>query len=65
MPVGGFTAAEERLARIRASLDASARATSETGVTAAETVAAAAEIRIEAFLGELVETALFSGAPAT
>ena len=65
MPAGGSTAAEERLARIRAGLDARARATSETGVTAAETVTAAAEILIEAFLGELAETASFPGAPAT
>jgi D-sedoheptulose 7-phosphate isomerase len=51
MPAGGSTAAEERLARIRASFEASARATSETGATAAEAVAAAAEILIEAFRG--------------
>jgi D-sedoheptulose 7-phosphate isomerase len=51
MPIGGSAAADDRLVRIRASFEASARATSETGVTAAAEIGAAAEILIEAFRG--------------
>ena len=62
MLVGGSTAVEERLARIRVSLEAGAHATSETAATSS--VAAAAGIPIEAFPGKRVATVWFSEALA-
>ena len=64
MLVGGSTAVEERPARIRASLEAGAHATSETAATSSGAVAAAAGILTEAFPGKRVATAWFSEAPA-
>jgi D-sedoheptulose 7-phosphate isomerase len=51
MPSRGFAAADELLAQVRARLDESARVTGGTGAAAAEAIAGAARLLIEAFRG--------------